>query len=181
MILPERLQGGEEVRELRPWLNRLRDFAASLLPSASPAGGIRIQHLPGGCLFSADIPGRSGGGGTSSPASGEYEGPFAVVSSGTGLVTVYSYNADEGRLWESLIILGLEKIAVTETEISASADSHVWIEITEASGEFAYEIKAGTLPAQSGSLLAVPLAYIDSDSNITQMQFGNIVFPGRVF
>ncbi len=179
MILPERLQGGEEVRELRPWLNRLRDFAASLLPSASPAGGIRIQHLPSGCFFSADIPAQSGGG-TSSPASGEYEGPFAVVSSGTGLVTVYSYNADEGRLWESLIILGLEKIAVTETEISAS-EGHVWIELTQSGGKYAYEIKAGTLPVQSGSLLAVPLAYIDSDSNITQMQFGNIVFPGRVF
>lgn len=181
MILPERLQGGEEVRELRPWLNRLRDFAASLLPSASPAGGIRIQHLPGGCLFSADIPGRSGGGGAATSSSDGYEGPFAVVSSGAGLVTVYSYNAGEGRLWESLIILGLEKIAATETEISASADSHVWIEITQSGGKYAYEIKAGTLPAQSDSLLAVPLAYIDSDSNITQMQFGNIVFPGRVF
>lgn len=180
MILPERLQGGEEVRELRPWLNRLRDFAASLMPSASPAGGIRIQRLPSGCFFSADIPAQSGGG-ISSPASGEYEGPFAVVSSGTELVKVYSYNADEGRLWESLIILGLEKIAVTETEISASANSYVWIEITQSGGQYAYEIKAGTLPAQSDSLLAVPLAYIDSDSNITQMQFGNIVFPGRVF
>ena len=179
MILPERLQGGEEVRELRPWLNRLRDFAASLLPSASPAGGIRIQRLPSGCFFSADIPAQSGGG-TSSSASGEYEGPFAVVSSGTGLVKVYSYNADAGRLWESLIILGLEKIAVTETEISAS-EGHVWIEITYSAGNYAYEIKSGTLPAQSASLLAVPLAYIDSDSNITQMQFGNIVFPGRIF
>lgn len=179
-MLPERLQGGEEVRDLRPWLNRLRDFAASLLPNASPAGGIRIQHLPSGCFFSADISAQSGRG-ISTPTSGEYEGPFTVVSSGDGLVKVLSYNADEGRLWESLIILGLEKIAVAETEISASAGSHVWIEITWGGSAYAYEIKAGTLPDQSSALLAVPLAYINSDSSITQMWRGNIVFPGRVF
>lgn len=180
MMLPERLKGGEEVRELRPWLNRLRDFAASLMPSASPAGGIRIQHLPGGCLFSADIPGRSGGGAAASSSDGSEE-PFTVVSSGDGLVKVLSYNAAEGREWESLVILGLEKIAVTETEISASANSHVWIEIAQSGGQYAYEIKSGTLPAQSGSLLAVPLAYINSDNSIIQMWHGNIVFPGRAF
>ena len=168
------------MRELRPWLNRLRDFAVSLMPSASPAGGIRIQHLPGGCLFSADIPSRSGGGIMASSSDGSEE-PFTVVSSGDGLVKVLSYNATEGREWESLVILGLEKIAVTETEISASANSYVWIEITQSGGQYAYEIKSGAFPVQTSALMAIPLVYVNSDNSITQMWRGNIVFPGRVF
>lgn len=176
MQAPDRLQGGEEVRELRPWLNRLRDFAASLTPSGS--GGIRVQRLAGGCFFSMDRQSNSGG---SYPAqtSGEYEGAFAVVSSGDGLVKVLSYNADEGREWEALVYAGLEKIAVTETEISAAAGSHVWLELTWSGSAYEYDIKAGELPAQTSALYVVPLAYV-AESGITQMQFGNIYVAGRV-
>jgi len=177
MRLPEKFKIGETLKkDIGPKLNVLVDYVRSLAPHGDQKT-IMVTHTDVGCFFSRA--GRAGGGAGSGGSANEE--PFTVVSSGDGLVKVLSYNAYEGRLWESLIILGLEKIAVTETEISASANSHVWIEIAQSGGQYAYEIKSGAFPVQTSALMAIPLAYVNSDNSITQMWRGNIVFPGRVF
>jgi len=120
----------------------------------------------------------------SATAAGAYEGPFAVVKYTESTVRVYSYNADEGRAFEALMILGLTKIAVPETEVEVYS-GHVWIEVTHNGTDYIYEIKSGALPDQTNDKLIIPLADIGVEegaiTKIIQLQYGNIHFPGRVF
>jgi len=122
--------------------------------------------------------------GASVPGKAGYEGPFAVARSGDTRVTVHSYNSNEGRAWESLIYLGLEKKAISETEITIGNSGFIYVQITLSNGSYSYEIKSGDLPDQENGKLIVPLADIGFESGaiskIIQLQYGNIHFPGRM-
>lgn len=135
-----------------------------------------VSVITGGKMRKGVYPGGFG--------NGAYRGPFAVVMSDSSTVKIYSYNADEDRSFVSLIIAGLTVIEFDESEVTVSGSGHIWIEITQESGTYSYECKAGTLPDETDSLLVVPLADVAFEdgkiTKIVQMQYGNIHVAGRI-
>jgi hypothetical protein len=115
-----------------------------------------------------------------------YSGPFACVSKDDTTVTVQGYNASEGRYFKNYAILGTSQNEVAEADVSGlTSDAYVYLDITYSSGYSIALASAAALPAQSATHCFVPIAFVkcaDSKiSSITQIQYGTIHYPGRVF
>jgi hypothetical protein len=92
MNLPPILSGGEEIKSLRPWLNKLRDCVAAFRPIAGSR--VSITQTPSGAVINAKtssvLPG-------SSASSGSSPRP-AVISSGSGIKYAVVYtDSTEGN------------------------------------------------------------------------------------
>lgn len=115
-----------------------------------------------------------------------YSGPFACVAKDDTTVTVLGYNASEGRYFSDYAIFGTSTEEVPETDVSSiTSDCWIYIRVSYSSGYSLVIEGNSTLPTQTATEMFIPLAYVkcaDSKiSSITQIQYGTIHYPGRVF
>ncbi len=129
-----------------------------------------------------NLPVREAAGGSSGDAT--YDGPFAVVKKDDTTVTVYGYNLDAGRLFNSYIDLGTDRIEFTEADVIITASGWVYLDITYSSPNYAASAAfAAAFPSQSTTHQYIDLAYVlFSDGIITsilQTRTGLQILPGR--
>jgi hypothetical protein len=121
-----------------------------------------------------------------SESSAEYAGPFAVVKKDDTTVTLQGYNADKDRYCYNPLILGLKTYDVAERDISVSASAWIYMKITYDGSDYQLAFSAETgFKDQTATEFYIPLAYVKcgGDGKITdiiQLQYGNIIHPGRV-
>jgi hypothetical protein len=116
----------------------------------------------------------------------KYNGPFAVVRKDDTTVTLLGYNADKGRYWYNTLILGLKSYDVQERDISVSESSWIYMKITYDGSDYQIEFSAeAEFREQTEEEFYIPLALAQCGDDgkitrVTQVQYGNIIHPGRV-
>lgn len=157
------------------------------MPEFESGDGVVIERNPGHVRISSLIEAQASGRGqtASSPAETLYFPFRTIYDSALELVVVTGYNPSQKRYYRNLVSMGFYSPAeVAETSFEPLS-GWIYLKISYSSGSFnAVLHSASELPSQSESEFTVPIAsvYVDDSLSVSvsQVQFGNVVIPGRV-
>lgn len=157
------------------------------LPEFESGDGVVIEHNPGHVRISSLIEAQASGRGQSAPSSAEtLYFPFRTIYDSTSaMVVVTGYNPSAKRYYRNLAAMGFySPVEVAEASFEPLS-GWIYLKISYSSGSFGAVLhSASELPSQSESEFIVPIASVHIDENlsvsVSQVQFGNVVIPGRV-